>query len=115
QPGRLAGRHDLPFDGPGQQVVLRLHGDRAGRQATRLRQVDVLLDLPGGEVGQPDVVDLACPHRVVQEAQRLLHPGQRVPAVQLVQVDGVDLQTPQRAVEGPGQVLPGQAEAVRAR
>jgi hypothetical protein len=68
---RLARGRDLPFDRAGQQVAPRLHRHR-DRKPAELRDIRCLLQLPAGEVGQPDVVDLPCAHRIVQETQRLL-------------------------------------------
>ena len=66
-PVDCAGRHDLPLDLADEQVVLRLQRHRAA-PARGLGEVDDLLDLPAGEVGQPDVGDLAGAHGVVEEA-----------------------------------------------
>jgi len=79
----------------------------------RIGQVDVLLDLIAEEVRQAEVTDLAGPRRVVKEPQSLVGWGQRIPAVQLVEVDGLDAEPPQRRVQRGRQVTPGKAVPVR--
>src|SRR6478735_8183878 len=49
----------------------------------------------------------------VEETLRFLDRRQRIPAVQLVEVDDLDAEPPQRRVQGGGQVTPGQAVPVR--
>jgi hypothetical protein len=49
---------------------------------------------------------------VVEEAQRLLERGQRVPGVQLVEVDVVDAEPAQGVVECAPQVATGGADGV---
>ena len=85
----LTSRHDLELDPAHEQAVRRLKGDRDGKVLV-FSEVDGLLHLPAGEVRQPGIADLARAYRVVEEAQRLLQRGARIPRVQLVEVDVFD-------------------------
>jgi hypothetical protein len=103
---------ELELDAALQQVVLRLQRhDRC--QAELLGQQRGLLQLPADEVADSDVLDLARADRIVEEPQRLLDRGQRVPGVRLVQVDGLDAEPPQARVQCLGQADPGQSDVVR--
>jgi hypothetical protein len=53
-------------------------------------------ELPAGQVRVPDVPDLALGHQLAERGDRFLDRGQRVRGVQLVQVDVVGAQPPQR-------------------
>ena len=86
-----------------------------GAQPRGLGDVDGLGDVPAEEVREAVVGDLAGAHRVVEEAQRLLERGQRVPGVHLVEVDPLDPEPPERGVERVGEVAAREAEVVRAR
>ena len=91
-------------------IVVRLQGTATTRPHRLLQQPEAhdgaqVTNCPVDsclvrEVGQADVVDLPGAHRVVQEPQRLFKTGQRVPAVHLVQVDGLHVQPAQRGVQG---------------
>jgi hypothetical protein len=107
----LARRHDLELDPAHEQAVGGLQGHRHG-QLLPLGQIDGPLHLPTGEVGQAGVADLARVDGVVQEAQRLLQRRERIPRVQLVEVDVVDPEPAQRRIEGPTQVTAGVAQGV---
>jgi hypothetical protein len=98
------GGDDLVLVLAADEAVLLLQGDRelqphccGGGQGE--------LQLPAGEVGQPDVVDLAGVDGVVEEAEGLLDRGQRVPPVHLVEVDVVPAEATQRGGEDGGSVL----------
>ena len=96
------------------QVVVVLHGREAG-PAAEVGDVLGLRELPGVHARRPDVARLPRPHDVVQRLHRLLDRGVRVPAVDLVEVDVVGAQPPQRRVDRGQDVLAGQAAVVRAR
>ena len=56
-------------------------------------------DLAGGEGGGADVADLALMHEVAERRERLVDVGPRVGAVDLVEVDPVGAQPPQRVLD----------------
>jgi hypothetical protein len=55
-------------------------------------------DLAGWERGGADVADLALAHEVAERRQRLVDVGARIRAVDLVQVDPVGVEPPQRVL-----------------
>ena len=106
------GRDQLGLGRPLQQRVLQLErGDRG--PAAELGDGGGLGDLPGGQVGQADVPDLARGDQVVQGAQGFLDRGHRVVVVQPVQVHVVGLQPPQRVLQLLDDALAPGAAAVR--
>ena len=52
------------------------------------------LKLPPCEVRQPDVVNFAGLHRLIEKRQRFLHRRVYVRSVQLIEVDGINSQAP---------------------
>ncbi len=93
---------------------MRLQRD-GPHQTADVGHVHRLLDLPAGEVGQANVVDLAGAHGGIEERQGLFDRGVRVPGVHLVQIDRVDPQAAQAGVEGPGEVTSGQPDLIGTR
>ena len=83
-------------------------GARPGKAAC---QVGGPRGLPAGEVGHPDVADLAAVHGVVERRQGLLERGVGVVAVHLPQVDVVGAEAAQRRVQGAQQVAAGAVAA----
>src|SRR3954469_8837416 len=96
-----AGIDPLQLDVTDQEVVLGLQRHDRG-QSPELGEQRGLLQLPADEVADSRVPDLAGPYGVVEEAERLLERGQRIPGVRLVQVDRVDLQAAPARVQRPG-------------
>ena len=70
-------------------------------------------ELPGVHAGGADVARLARLHHVVERLERLLDRRLGVEAMDLVEVDVVDAEAPQRAVDRVEDVLARQAAAVR--
>ena len=104
----LRGRQHVEFDPAGQQRVGRLLGAEA-LQAPLARRPLRLDDLRAGERRGADGADLALADEVGQRAERLLDVGLRVGAVELVEVDPVGAQAPQRVLDGlddPGREPP---------
>lgn len=96
----VEGRRDqLALDRTLQQrpLVLRRHeGDRAGLAG----DVRGFGELPAGEVGVPDVADLALGDQLGERGQGLGHRGGRVGAVQLEEVDVVGVEAAQGLLHG---------------
>ena len=91
------------------EVVVILHRHEAG-PGDRLG----LGELPGPHAAGADVAGLARLDDVVQRVHRLLDRGARIPAVDLVEVDVVELQAPQRSVDRGHDVLAREAPPVLA-
>ena len=89
---------DVGLDGADEDRVRRLLGDEA-LQAPVARGPLRLDDLAGREGGGADVADLALVDEVAERRQRLLDVGARVGAVDLVEVDPVGAQPPQRVLD----------------
>ncbi len=70
-------------------------------------------EMPPGEVGAPDVADLAAACQVIQSAQRLLDRRRRIEAVHVVDVDVVGAQAPEAVFDRAQQRLPRRAGIVR--
>ena len=85
------------------------------RKALRLGDFGRLGDLPAEIVGKAVVGNLAGPDGVVEEPQRLLDRGQRVPGVHLVEIDPLDPEALQRRLERRRQVLARQPDVVGPR
>ena len=92
------GEGDLPLVLAREQAVLLLQRNR-NLEAEFARRRDEQLELLPGEVGQPDVVDLSCAHGGVEEAKGFLRWRQRVPRMQLVEIDSIATQLSQGLVE----------------
>ena len=88
---------------PGNRVI-GLHTLKA-RPVIPLGDRQRLHDLPGRHIAQPDVAHLAGSHHVVEGGQHIFQWCQRVKAVQLVQVDVIELQALQAGVELIHQVV----------
>ena len=102
-----AGRADRVRLGvAGQQRVLDLVGHRHRATWPGLLPGDGPGRLPAGVVRHADVPDPARVHRVVERGQRLLQRYVVRPAVQLPQVDVVDVQPSQRRLEVTQQGAP---------
>ena len=69
-------------------------------------------DLPPGDVGAPDVADLALADQVGEHRQRLLDRRDRVGEVELVEVDPVGAQPLQRRLDRSADVAPRAAGTV---
>src|SRR3954452_15037122 len=94
----LRGRQHVELDATNQQRVGRLLGAEA-LQAPLARGPLGVDDLPGVERRGADVADLALRDEVGQCCERLVDVGVRVGAVQLVEVDVVGVEPPQRALD----------------
>ena len=94
----LAGGQHVGLDGADEDRVGRLLGDEA-LQVPVARDPLRLDDLAGRERGGADVADLALVHEVGERRQRLVDVRARVDAVDLVEVDPVGAQSPQRVLD----------------
>ena len=104
---QVLGRGDeLLLDGAVEQRVLDLVGDEQRSERARRRRRRQA-HLPAGEVGQADVADPPGGHGVLEGGQRLLPRRQRVPGVELPEVEVVGAQRAQRRVELGEQVAAG--------
>ena len=99
------GRDQLLLGAAYQQAVLVLRRGEAF-ESQRLRRPIRIGDLPGRQVRAADIADLALADQIVEGAQRLLDRGQRVGAVQLVEVDPVGLHPLQRGFDGLDDIAP---------
>ena len=90
---------------------MRLGADEASEPPV-VREPVRLDHLPGGELRAADVANLAGADEIVESAQRLLERRHLVPHVQLVEVDVVRSQPPQRALDSPQDVAARGARAV---
>ena len=99
-----AQREELALNLAEQQVVAGLHRVEA-HQAARLAPAERPRHLVGQEVGAADVADLAGVDEVVEGAQRLVDRRRRVGRVQLIEVDVVGAESPQRGLHGGQDVL----------
>ena len=77
------------------------------------RGVRGVRDLPAGQVGVPDVADLARGDQLIERGDGLLDRRQRVRRVQLVQVDVVGAQAPEGFLHGEPDVAPAALGAGR--
>ena len=91
-----------------------LHGSKPGPPVP-FGRVLRFGELPGEHAAGAEVARLARPDDVVQGLHGLLGRRAGVPAVDLVEVDVVGAQTPQRGVDGGQDVLTGQAAVVLPR
>ena len=91
------GQH-VELDAAHEDRVRRLLGAEA-LEAALARGPLRLDDLAGGEGGRADVADLALVDEVGQRAERLVDVGVRVGAVDLVEVDPVGVQAPERVLD----------------
>ncbi len=128
--GEHAARERAPWDAPDplveaerdhlalflavDQVVVVLHGHEF-RPALDLGRVLCLSELPRKHAAGSDVASLAGADDVVQRLHRLLNGRAGIPPVDLVQVDVVHLETPQRRVDARQDVLAAETAAVLAR
>jgi len=81
---------------------------RSSRRASPALGLD---DLPGLPVRGADVANLALAHELVQRGQRLLDRRDRIGEVELVQVDPVGLEPPERCLDGDTDVAAGAARS----
>lgn len=95
---RLTEGQHLPFFFAIQQVVMILHGNEAS-PAVKGGEVESLRELPGIHRRGSDITDLAGFHHIVQSFQRLFDWCLIIPAVNLVKVYIVGLQSAQAPVE----------------
>jgi hypothetical protein len=93
----------LVLDLAADEAVLLLQRD-GHLNAHRLGGAKGELQLPAGEVRQTDVVDLAGVHGVVEEPEGLLDGCERIPPVQLVEVDFVSAESAQRGAQRPVEI-----------
>ena len=90
--------YHLLFDRTVNQTVPRLlYHPR--RKPVALRQPQAMRDLPSGKVGGADIAHFALLHQVVQCADGLFEGRGRVRDVEVVNIDVVGLQTPQRILD----------------
>ena len=107
-------RHDLAFQvAPGHRVVGLQRFE--ARQAQPLGDAQRLDDLPGRPVGDADVAHVALAHQLVERAHGLLDRRGRVEAVDLVQVDVLELQPLQAGLDAVEDVAARRAARVRPR
>ena len=113
-PSLRAERHHLALLLAIDEVVVILHRDEFG-VALGARDIEHARELPGVHRRGADIERLAGAHDVVQRLERLLHRRQRIEAVDLVEVDVVRAEAPQRGVDRLHDVLARQALGVGAR
>src|ERR1700720_3288335 len=89
---RLQQRNDFPFESAAGDRVISLKRVESG-QVPELANAEGFGELPCLPVGAADVADLSLLHQGVESANRLFDRGNGIVAVDLVQVDMVDLQT----------------------
>src|SRR5665647_419826 len=97
-------RQQLHLEVAGDDRVVGLHADEAG-PAVAIADAQRLLDLPGGEIGDSDVEDLAHAHEIAERLERLLDGRARVDAMDLVEVDVVGAEAAQAGIDGLHDVL----------
>jgi hypothetical protein len=85
------------------------------RQAEPLGNAERLRDLPGRPVRNADVAHMAVLHQGVERAHRFLDRRRRIEAVDLVQVDVIELQALQARLQAGDDVAARRAAHVRAR
>ena len=90
-----------------------LHGDEAV-PAVLLGRGQRLRELPGGHAAGAQVAHLAVAHQGVERVQGFFDRRGEVPAVNLVQIDVVHLEPPQRMLARLDDVFAAEAAAVRA-
>ena len=106
--------HHLALLFPVHQVVVVLHGHEA-RPSVPLRDRQHLHQLPRVHRAGPQVEHLPLAHQLVQRGERLLDRRVRVRPVDLVEVDPLHPEPPQRGLARLDDVLPGQPAPVRPR
>jgi hypothetical protein len=102
---RAVGNHFL-FHAAFQQVIVRLQS-RKSRPTAHFSQQIGFGQLPGRIVGCANVAHLAHANQVVQRAQTLFDGCFIIPAVQVVQIDMVALQTAQAGFDPIHDVIAG--------
>src|SRR5215472_1993444 len=110
----LQHRHELALEVAAGDRVVRLQALEA-REAEPLGDAERLHDLPGRPVGDADVADVAVPDHRVERAHRLLDRRRRIEAVDLVEVDVVELQALQARLQPGDDVAARRTAHVRAR
>ena len=109
-----AQRNHLPFFLAIDQVVMVLHGHETV-PAVLARHVQRLGKLPRRHAAGAQVAHLAGTHQGVECVEGFFNRGGRVPAVNLVQVDVIHVEPPQRVFARLDDVLAAQAAAVGSR
>ena len=94
----LRGRQDVELDAADEQRVRRLLGAEALRLRSRAAHCASTIS-PAGERRRADVADLALVDEIGERAERLVDVGVRVGAMQLVEVDPVGAEPPQRVLD----------------
>lgn len=92
--------HQLPFVLAADQRIVGLVSHVAGETAL-VRNREGFHELPAGETRAADVAHLSAADEVIERPEGLLHRGERIEVVQLVQVDVVRAQAAQAALAGP--------------
>ena len=104
-------RDQLVLGLAGLQRVVDLLGDEA-LELVALRDPERLHDVPGRVVRAADVADLALADEGVQRLEGLLERGHAVPAVELVEVDVLHVETAQAVLDALDDVLARRAGVV---
>ena len=107
-----AERDHLAFFFTVDEIVVVLHGDKA-REVVGLLKVEHLLELPRVHAGGAKVERLACLDHVVESFAGLFDGRVGIEAVNLVEVDVIDVETLERGVDGGHDVLAREAAVVR--
>ena len=71
-----------------ERIVDRLQADKAAIKF-RIRQIEILSQLPAAQIGGGHIADLALAHQIIQRFQRLLGGTTGIPTVDLVDIDDI--------------------------
>ena len=72
-----------------------------------------LHEVPHLEIGNPDVVDLAGADQVIEGAEGFLDRRERVPGVDVEEIDSVGLQATQALLDAPSDLVARQPDIIR--
>src|SRR5258708_9299989 len=104
-------RHELPFVLTSDQGVKSLVGD-IPCPAIGLRSSKGLHQVPARKIGTGDVADLAALDQRIEGTQRLLNRGERIEAMQRVDIDMIGIQPAQTLLTCPDQMIAGGTKLV---
>ncbi len=96
-------RDEFPLDPAVEEVVRRLLAGE-GSEAALTGDHECLHALPCGKSGGARVAHLALPHELIEGGQGLVDGDLRIGAVNLIEIDVIGSQSPQRVLTGSDQV-----------